>query len=57
MVEDGLWRSQPSASRTRQRTEFYAVEVHAVAEDRPGCRATKTTDPASSLGATESEGT
>ncbi|HEY3239588.1 MAG TPA: hypothetical protein VGL92_08495 [Acidimicrobiia bacterium] len=54
MVEEGIWRSQPSASRTRQRTEFYAVEVHAVAEDRPGCRATQLTDPASSAGSTES---
>ena len=33
MVENGLWTSQPSASRTRQRTLFFAVEVEAVPED------------------------
>ncbi|MDQ3945832.1 MAG: hypothetical protein M3357_11905 [Actinomycetota bacterium] len=54
LVEEGLWRSQPSASRTRQRTEFYALEVHAIAEERPGYHAKKTTDAASSAGLTES---
>lgn len=53
MVEQGLWRSQPSASRTRQRTEFYANEVNALVDEKPGYHF-KTTEPASSSGATES---
>ncbi|MGH9038450.1 MAG: hypothetical protein ACRD0O_22055 [Acidimicrobiia bacterium] len=54
MVENGLWRSQPSASRTRQRTEFYAMEVHAIPENKPGYHATPATESASSSGTTES---
>jgi hypothetical protein len=53
MVQEGLWRSQPSASRTRQRTEYYAVEVHAIAENKPGYHVAKT-DPASDAATIES---
>ena len=55
MVEEGIWRSQPSASRTRQRTEYYAMEVHALADQRPGYHS-KTAESDSSTDTNE-EGT